>query len=190
MKDRTQSGYLREIEGLRALAIVAVLLFHLNSAWLPGGFFGVDVFFVISGFLITRLILPQIDAGSFSFRQFYLRRAKRLLPVFLLMLMLTWIAAWQLFFPAGLQSLSRASFAAVLSFANYEFAKQLDYFASASETNPLLHTWSLAVEEQFYFFFPLILVLTRRCQVTEKWRWIGGSCVTILFFAFSKKLRF
>ena len=185
MKDRTQSGYFLEIEGLRALAIVAVLLFHLNSAWLPGGFFGVDVFFVISGFLITRLILPQIDAGSFSFRQFYLRRAKRLLPVFLVMLMLTWIAAWQLFFPAGLQSLSRASFAAVLSFANYEFAKQLDYFASASEANPLLHTWSLAVEEQFYFLFPLILVLTRHCRISEKWRWIGGGCVTILFFSFS-----
>ncbi len=167
---RIKSAYFPEIDGLRALAIAAVLLFHLCPSVLTGGFLGVDVFFVISGFLITRLILPQVAEGRFSFRQFYVRRAKRLLPVFLLTLVLTWVAAWWLFFPEGLQSLSRASFAAVFSFSNYEFAKQLDYFAPALAANPLLHTWSLAVEEQFYLLFPLLMVKTWRTETSVRSR--------------------
>lgn len=159
---RIKTGYLPELDGLRAVAILAVLIFHLQPTLLAGGFLGVDVFFVISGFLITRLIMPQIAEGRFSFRQFYLRRAKRLLPVFFLVLLLTWVAAWFLLFPTGLASLSKSSFAALLSFSNYQFARGTGYFEPQAESNPLLHTWSLAVEEQFYLLFPLLLVLTWR----------------------------
>ncbi len=179
---RIKSRYLPEMDGLRALAIAAVLLFHLSPSLLTGGFLGVDVFFVISGFLITRLILPQVAEGRFSFRQFYVRRAKRLLPVFLLTLVLTWVAAWWLLFPDLLTSLSRATFAAVLSFSNYEFAKKLDYFAPVVVGNPLLHTWSLAVEEQFYLAFPLLMVKTWRpaASVRSRLGWMA-AIVTALF---------
>jgi peptidoglycan/LPS O-acetylase OafA/YrhL len=150
MSDIRASNHLPELDGLRAVAISAVLLFHLDPSLLKGGFLGVDIFFVISGFLITWKIAPQIAEGRFSFGEFYLGRARRLVPVFLLTLMLTWLAAWWLLFPAELKSLSSTTLAALMGLANYQFSRRLDYFAPDLDAQPLLHTWSLAVEEQFY----------------------------------------
>jgi len=159
MSDTRTSPYLPELDGLRALAISAVLLFHIAPGLLKGGFLGVDIFFVISGFLITRKIAPQIAEGRFSFREFYLGRARRLVPVFLLTLMLTWLAAWWLLFPAELKSLSSTTLAALTGLANYQFARRLDYFSPDLDAQPLLHIWSLAVEEQFYLLYPLLLLI-------------------------------
>ncbi|MES2595188.1 MAG: acyltransferase family protein [Verrucomicrobiota bacterium] len=156
------ANYLPEVDGLRALAIAAVLLYHLDPSLCSGGFLGVDLFFVISGFVITRKIAPQILAGQFSFRDFYWGRARRLLPVLLLTLIMTWVAAWWLLFPADLKSLASTTLATLLGLANYQFARHLDYFAPSLETHPLLHLWSLAVEEQFYLFYPLLLILILR----------------------------
>lgn len=150
-------AHLPEVDGLRALAVLAVLLYHLDPAWLGGGFLGVDLFFVISGFVITRKIAPQMQAGSFSFREFYFSRARRLLPVFLLTLLLTWIAAWWLLFPNDLKNLASTTLASLAGLANYQFARHLDYFAPDVVSQPLIHLWSLAVEEQFYLIYPLLL---------------------------------
>ncbi|GEP41150.1 acyltransferase family protein [Brevifollis gellanilyticus] len=172
------SSYLPEVDGLRALAILAVLLYHLDPGLCSGGFLGVDLFFVISGFVITRKIAPQIRAGRFSFRDFYWNRARRLLPVFLLALLTIWIAAWWLLFPADLKSLASTTLAALLGLANYQFSRHLDYFAPSLETHPLLHLWSLAVEEQFYLFYPLLLVLVLRRQSI---RWLLPVGCGLLF---------
>lgn len=162
-------AHLPEVDGLRAVAILAVVLYHLDPGLLGGGYLGVDLFFVISGFVITRKIAPQMQAGSFSFREFYFSRARRLLPVFLLTLLLTWVAAWWLLFPNELKSLGSTTLAALAGLANYQFSRGLDYFAPELEAQPLLHLWSLAVEEQFYLVCPLLLgwVIRRRRQ-----RWL------------------
>ncbi len=174
--------YLPEIDGLRALAILSVLVFHLDSGWLPGGFLGVDMFFVISGFLITRLIVNARAENQFSFRAFYLRRAWRLLPAFLVTLLLTWIIAWQVLFPLELKNFASTSMAALLSLSNYQLARGTDYFSPDATGNPLLHTWSLAVEEQFYLLYPLLLVLGLSCRAASR-RLISAVVVTALFIA-------
>jgi len=157
-------AHLPEVDGLRAVAILAVLLCHLDFTLLGGGFLGVDLFFVISGFVITRKISAQIQAGNFSFREFYFSRARRLLPVLLLTLLLTWGAGWWLLFPNELKSLGSTTLAALAGLANYQFARGLDYFAPELEAQPLLHLWSLAVEEQFYLLYPLLLWMVIRRQ--------------------------
>ncbi|HSH96164.1 MAG TPA: acyltransferase family protein [Roseimicrobium sp.] len=178
----TDSRYLEEIDGLRALAILAVVIFHAAPGWLSGGFLGVDVFFVISGFLITRLILKKTSDGDFSLPEFYKHRAKRLLPVFLLTLGLTWMGGWYLLFPNELQSLGSTGFAACLSFSNYHFAKGSGYFDPQAESNPLLHTWSLAVDEQFYLIFPFLLGLYwKRPERRERFLIRAVAAVAVLF---------
>jgi peptidoglycan/LPS O-acetylase OafA/YrhL len=174
--------HLPEIDGLRALAILSVLMFHLDSGWLPGGFLGVDMFFVISGFLITRLIVTARAENQFSFRAFYLRRAWRLLPAFLVTLLLTWIVAWQVLFPLELKNFASTSMASLLSLSNYQLARGTDYFSPDATGNPLLHTWSLAVEEQFYLLYPMLLVLGLRGRAGIR-RMIAAGVVTVLFVA-------
>ena len=152
--------YRADIDGLRAIAVISVVLFHARSSLVPGGFAGVDVFFVISGYLITSLLAPDFRARRFSLLAFYNRRARRILPALFAILLGSSIAAWWLLLPQDLLHYG-ASLIAVLSFwSNILFARSTDYFAPAAALTPLLHMWSLSVEEQFYIVYPLVLGLT------------------------------
>jgi peptidoglycan/LPS O-acetylase OafA/YrhL len=158
-----KQNYRPDIDGLRAIAVAGVLCCHYRIPHLAGGFAGVDVFFVISGYLITQLIVSEINAGTFSFRAFYIRRARRLFPALYFTLLASLIAATVLFSPERMQGFGLSLVAAALSFSNILFWNQQGYFDVASTLKPLLHTWSLSVEEQFYLVWPVtLLVLSRR----------------------------
>ncbi|QKD05208.1 acyltransferase family protein [Mesorhizobium loti] len=146
-----------DIDGLRAVAVLAVLFFHLRISGFSGGFVGVDVFFLISGFLITRIVATDIEAGRFSLAQFYSRRARRLLPAFFTTLSLSCVAAFLLFTPQHLETFGKSLTAAVLGVSNIFFWRDSGYFDLAARMKPLLHTWSLSVEWQFYLVWPLLL---------------------------------
>ena len=149
--------YRAEIDGLRALAVVPVVLFHLGLPGVSGGFVGVDVFFVISGYLITTILLREIHAGTYSLTGFYERRARRIFPALFVVLAMTTVIAAILLLPSELETYGSTLVGAVAFVSNIVFYVKAGYFAPAAETMPLLHTWSLAVEEQFYVFAPLIL---------------------------------
>ena len=157
-----------EIEGLRGLAVLLVVIFHARPSWLPGGFIGVDVFFVLSGYLITRLLVDELEVtGSIALPAFWARRARRLLPISALVIIVTVLASWAILAPYAVRSVITDAVAASGFFVNFRFAFQLgDYFGAqlaASSPSPLLHYWSLAVEEQFYLVWPLLLLaVTRR----------------------------
>ena len=154
--------YRAHIDGLRAIAVLGVVLFHFGATWLPGGFIGVDVFFVISGFLIARSIYADTADGSFSILGFYERRIRRIAPAFLAVTALTSLCAFLLFFPNQLMLYARSLMWSVLAFGNVYFYLRTDYFGPAAEDTPLLHYWSLGVEEQFYFLFPALILGCRR----------------------------
>lgn len=156
-----QLGYRPDIDGLRAIAVLLVLMFHLGLG-VPGGYIGVDVFFVISGFLITGIIKREIEQGKFTFAGFYARRARRILPALLAVLMFSSIAALFILLPSELERYAKSVVATLLSVSNFWFWSQGGYFGAASEMAPLLHTWTLAVEEQFYVLLPIALVLLYR----------------------------
>ncbi|TCL70346.1 acyltransferase family protein [Rhizobium sp. BK251] len=151
--------YRKEIDGLRALAVVSVILFHGGFAFFGGGFVGVDVFFVISGFLITTILLEDIRTGSFSLVEFYERRARRILPALIFVVACCLPFAWLWIMPAEFRAFSDSLVAVSLSGANFLFWFKSGYFAPEAGEIPLLHTWSLAVEEQYYMLFPLLLIL-------------------------------
>lgn len=157
MSYRPSIQYRPDIDGLRALAVVAVILFHLNPAWLPGGFLGVDFFFVISGYLITAIIHKQVSAGRFSLVTFYARRVKRILPLFFAVLLVTTVASLLLLVAQDLEGYLKTVTYAVQFRANFAFGHG-SYFDVAADEKPLLHLWSLAVEEQFYFVWPLLFI--------------------------------
>ena len=144
--------YRAEIDGLRALSILAVLFYHLDLAIAPGGFIGVDVFFVISGYLITRIILTEIAEKRFSFTAFYSRRARRILPALFVVLAFTTLTAFALLTPQELTKYTEQAVHAVLQISNFHFAEKVGYFDIGKTPSALMHTWSLAVEEQFYLF--------------------------------------
>lgn len=148
----------RDIAGLRAVAVIGVLLFHLGFSWIPGGFAGVDIFFVISGYLITSILLRDVVSGEFSFFDFYLRRVKRLLPAALVVMLFSLFAGYFLLDPAAYEDLASSALYASFFSANIYFYLNSGYFDPSSEESPLLHMWSLGVEEQFYIFFPLIVL--------------------------------
>ncbi len=157
------ADYRPAIDGLRAVAVLAVVVFHLDSRWLPGGFVGVDVFFVISGYLITGILLRDASEHRFSFAKFYQRRIARLFPAFFTVAAATLLAAWLIYSPQDLASCGANLAAASLSIANLKFISQGNYFAISPDAQPLLHFWSLAVEEQFYMVFPMVVLgLSRR----------------------------
>ena len=151
--------YRAEIDGLRAIAVLAVVLYHADVPGFSGGFVGVDVFFVISGYLITQLVSGALMQGTFSFGRFYLRRAWRLLPALYVMLAATSVAAVLLLRPSSLVAYARSLLATLLMWSNVHFWHSTDYFAADARLQPLLHTWSLAVEEQYYLVFPLFALL-------------------------------
>jgi len=155
-------SYRPDIDGLRAVAVVPVVLYHFGVPGFGGGYVGVDVFFVISGFLITGLIFGAMQAGRFSLAEFYERRARRILPALFAMIAAAFIAALLLFFPRDLVRFGESAAAAALFGSNIDFWLQAGYFDAGAEVKPLLHTWSLAVEEQFYLLFPALLWLAGR----------------------------
>jgi peptidoglycan/LPS O-acetylase OafA/YrhL len=157
-------GFRPELEGLRGVAILLVLLFHAGIPLFDGGFVGVDVFYVLSGFLITGLLLREHErAGTISLRDFYARRARRILPAAAVVLVLIVVASWFLVPPLQMPSVSGDATAAALSVANIRFAVQAtDYFSNIAPPSPVLHYWSLSVEEQFYLLWPALLLLTLR----------------------------
>ncbi|MGE3707414.1 MAG: acyltransferase family protein, partial [Vicinamibacterales bacterium] len=160
----TPGDHRRDIDGLRGIAVLAVLLFHAEVPGFSGGYAGVDVFFVISGYLITDIITRQLDAETFSLAAFYERRARRILPALFVVTGCTLAAGWIALMPADYRDLAGAGAAAIGFVANLYYLDHLRYFAPAAELSPLVHTWSLAVEEQFYIGFPLVvLALTRWC---------------------------
>ncbi|MBN9261958.1 MAG: acyltransferase, partial [Hyphomicrobium sp.] len=178
-----QSGldYRPELDGLRAVAVVSVILFHLGLPYTPGGFVGVDVFFVLSGYLITRQIAWELREGRFSLLDFYDRRIRRLFPALFVMLFVSTIIALFVLLPRDLDGFGESLVAAATSISNFYFWSESGYFAPAAETIPLLHTWSLAVEEQFYLLFPLMLMLV--------WRWrqayVAHSLIALAILSFA-----
>lgn len=154
--------YRREIEGLRALAVMPVLFFHAGFEIFEGGYIGVDIFFVISGFLITNIIISELNSDQFSIVRFYERRARRLLPGLYFVILLTIPFSVAFMRPADLASYFESMSGVALFVSNFVFWYQSGYFDPAAELKPLLHTWSLAVEEQFYLFFPIVLLLVSK----------------------------
>ncbi|OAM35334.1 acetyltransferase [Eikenella sp. NML96-A-049] len=155
-------SYRADIDGLRAVAVIAVILFHIHAKLLPGGFLGVDIFFVISGYLITSIIHKELTGQRFSLLNFYQRRAKRILPAFLFVLAAcTAVGAW-LLMPDDFFNYLRSLRSSLFFGANLFFAKSGGYFDIASAEKPLLHIWSLSLEEQFYFVFPLLMWLVHK----------------------------
>lgn len=154
--------YRPDIDGLRAIAVLAVVLYHFGIGGLQGGFVGVDVFFVISGYLITGIIHREMQSGEFTLVRFYERRARRIFPALFVMLLVTMLAGLVFLLPSDLAQLGRAAAATVLFVSNGWYYARGGYFDPSSEFNPLLHTWSLGVEEQFYLGLPLLLMLLAR----------------------------
>ncbi|XAZ20190.1 acyltransferase (plasmid) [Sinorhizobium sp. B11] len=154
--------YRADIDGLRAIAILPVVLFHAGVPGLGGGFVGVDVFFVISGYLMCSLITGEMALGKFSLAGFYQRRIRRIFPALFAMMLTCAVVAWFAFMPQELLYFARSMTAASLFASNIQFAKEAGYFDIGAQMKPLLHTWSLAVEEQFYIGFPLLMILLQR----------------------------
>src|SRR5918993_773673 len=154
--------YRQDIDGLRAVAVVSVLLYHAGFDFARGGFVGVDIFFVISGYLITLLILKEVQQGEFSFGSFCERRIRRLLPPIVPVLVLTWIGGFLVLSEQQFIDYSRSFYATLAFGANWHFLSTVGYFDAESEAKPLLHMWSLSIEEQFYLVFPALLVLLLR----------------------------
>lgn len=154
--------YRAEIDGLRALAVVPVILFHAGFDLFSGGFVGVDIFFVISGFLITTILIGEIEGNNFSIINFYDRRARRILPALFFIMLLSIPFAWMWMLPNQMKDFSKSLISVSLFVSNIMFWRESGYFEAAAEEKPLLHTWSLAVEEQYYVLFPLFLLLAWR----------------------------
>ena len=151
--------YRPEIDGLRAIAVISVIIYHLNENWLSGGFLGVDIFFVISGFLITGIIITEIQQNSFSLKQFYTRRIKRIYPAFITVMALVSFIASAIFIYNDFNKLRKTIELAIAFLSNFYLGLTQGYFDLSANENPVLHIWSLAVEEQYYLIFPLILIL-------------------------------
>ena len=175
--------YRSEIDGLRSVAVVPVILFHLGFAWIDGGYIGVDVFFVISGFLITAIILREFEHDCFTFKAFWARRVRRILPALIVMLAAT-VSVLTLFsFRGDSSRLGFQGIAAVLSFSNIALWRNTgNYWGATAQDSPFLHTWSLSVEEQFYFIYPVFVLVILR--FARQWLLPALLTATVTSFIF------
>jgi peptidoglycan/LPS O-acetylase OafA/YrhL len=174
-------AYRPDIDGLRAISILLVVGYHAQPWLVPGGFIGVDIFFVISGFLITRIILSQVRTNTFSFMEFYSRRIRRIFPALIVVLAVTYLIGWFVLLPEGFSMLGKSIAAGAAFVSNLFQLRQVGYFAPDAAENPLLHLWSLGIEEQFYIFWPPTLLFvfgSKRCGV-----WMAA--VVAVSFGFS-----
>jgi peptidoglycan/LPS O-acetylase OafA/YrhL len=177
-----RAAYRPDIDGLRALSVMAVILFHAGIPGVTGGFVGVDVFFVISGFLITRLLLEHAERSPWAqLREFYQRRARRILPALFVVIWASAAGAWLLFAPAELTGFGHFVAACAAMLANVAAWNSGGYFDTPWATTPLLHLWSIAVEEQFYLLFPLLFIFMQRL-LPARWRvpLIGAAALASL----------
>ena len=163
--------YRPDIDGLRAFAILAVVIFHAFPTLLTGGFVGVDVFFVISGYLISSIIFKNLESGTFSFYDFYRRRVRRIFPALLLVLATTFAFGWIILLATEFQQLNKHIAAGLGFVQNIILFQESGYFDVSSELKPLTHLWSLGVEEQFYLVFPIISLFI--------WRWNLNALIII-----------
>lgn len=173
-------AYRPDIDGLRAVAVLAVVVYHFAPMLVPGGFVGVDVFFVVSGYLITAISARRMRAGGFGFLDFYARRARRLLPALTLVLLTSVVVGELVYGDRAQAAVGQSALAAALFAANLHFYSALDYFQASIETQPLLHLWSLGVEEQFYLVAPVGLVLLIRRPRLLWWSAVSGVTVSFL----------
>jgi peptidoglycan/LPS O-acetylase OafA/YrhL len=176
-----QHNYRPAIDGLRAFAVISVLIFHLNENWLPGGFVGVDVFFVISGYLITQIIHRDCTNNSFSLTKFYQRRIARIFPAFFVVALGTLIAAYFIYSNQDLASAGANLAAAALSISNLKLMMQGSYFEISPDAQPYLHYWSLSIEEQFYLFYPATFLFLH--AKLPRWTLLLLICCTLISFA-------
>lgn len=176
--------YRKEIDGIRALAIISVILFHAGFSTFEGGFFGVDIFFVISGFLITKVISTQLKNKTFSLFNFYERRVRRIIPALIFVMLCTLPCAWLWMTPKDLEDFSRSLISTPLFLSNFLFYSTSNYFSTNSEFKPLIHTWSLAVEEQYYILFPLFFMLI--WKLGKKWSIFFLLIIAIFSFIIAK----
>lgn len=168
-------NYRPDIDGLRAIAVIAVVIFHIDPSYLPGGFLGVDIFFVISGFLITSIIYQDVENGTFSYKDFYIRRAKRIFPPLFFMVVLVLAIGYVVLLPYDFYKVAISALSVLFFASNMQYSIRTgDYFSNDSSEWPLLHTWSLSVEEQYYFILPIVLVVM--------FKFIKNRNVSILIF--------
>jgi len=156
--------YRTDIDGLRAIAVIAVVAFHAFPSWLKGGFIGVDIFFIISGYLISTIIFESLDKGTFSFSGFYTRRIKRIFPALIVVLIACLVIGWNILLADEYKQLGKHIAAGASFISNLTLWNEAGYFDSAADTKPLLHLWSLGIEEQFYIVWPLLLWLSWKCN--------------------------
>lgn len=173
-------NYRPDIDGLRAVAVLPVIFFHAKLPFFEGGFVGVDVFFVISGFLITSIIIQELESKSFSIILFFERRARRLLPALFTVISVSILLSWVSLFPVEMKDFSQSLIAVSTFSSNILFWLEADYWATISELKPLLHTWSLAVEEQYYLFFPVLMLLGYKINK----KYIFPSVLILLLISF------
>lgn len=176
--------YREDINGLRAIAVLGVLIFHFGFDTLSGGFAGVDVFFVISGYLITSILINEISKSSFSYLKFYEKRIRRLFPALFATAFSSFIAGYFIFMPDELKELGQSLIATVAYLSNIFFWLKSDYFSGPSELKPLLHTWSLAVEEQYYLIFPTVAVLCLKRGM----RLFTSIIITLIIISFTASM--
>ncbi len=173
-----EEGYRRDIDGLRAVAVLAVVAFHAFPTLLPGGFAGVDIFFVISGYLITGVIERRIDAGRFTFADFYARRMKRILPALVVVLAACFAYGWFALLPEEYEQLSKHIAAGIAFVSNFALWSESGYFDAAAYAKPLLHIWSLGIEEQFYLVWPLALWACARFRRDALWLVVAVGAIS------------
>lgn len=167
-KHSTVHLWRNDITGLRALAVLPVLVFHAFPEFIPGGFFGVDVFFVISGYLISGIIFRGLEAGTFSYRVFYEKRIRRIIPNLVLLLLAVAAAGWFVLLPDEFKNLAKHIYSSAAFIENFRLLGELGYFTEDALRKPLLHLWSLAIEEQFYIAFPILCALVWRFSRSAK----------------------